>query len=229
VTQLFGIGELIRQLSDEFPDLTVSKVRFLESQGLITPQRAKSGYRKFSAADADRLRYTLRSQRDHFLPLKVIAEHLDAIERGLQPPELTDPAPRTPTHTEELLRADLLVTRAELRKESGLSEQQVDEALEQGLLAQDPQGLHPASDVAAAQAIAALASVGLTPRHLRAARLAADRVCGVIDQAVQSTENDPAKRVVAATAIGEAAGRLNAALLARHIESKYGSGVQRGS
>ncbi len=81
----------------EFPDVTVSKIRFLESEGLIEPARAPSGYRKFSLRDVERLRYVLGTQRDHYLPLRVIREHLDAIDRGARPPAL--PARSRPTST----------------------------------------------------------------------------------------------------------------------------------
>ena len=80
-----GIGEVLQVLQAEFADVTISKIRFLEAEGLVTPARTASGYRKFSAADLDRLRYVLTAQRDQYLPLKVIKEHLGAIDRGLQP------------------------------------------------------------------------------------------------------------------------------------------------
>lgn len=80
-----SIGEVLGKLRSEFPDVTISKIRFLESEGLIDPQRTPSGYRKFTNSDLDRLRYVLLAQRDQYLPLKVIKENLDAIDRGLQP------------------------------------------------------------------------------------------------------------------------------------------------
>src|SRR5262245_14665759 len=81
-TGLMSIGTVLNVLRDEFPEVTISKIRFLESEGLIEPRRTPSGYRKFSAADVERLGHVLRMQRDHYLPLKVIREHLDAVERG---------------------------------------------------------------------------------------------------------------------------------------------------
>jgi DNA-binding transcriptional MerR regulator len=77
---------VLSQLRPDFPDVTISKIRFLESEGLIDPQRTPSGYRKFTHDDVQRLRYVLGAQRDHYLPLRVIKEHLDAIDRGLEPP-----------------------------------------------------------------------------------------------------------------------------------------------
>ncbi|MEN9292521.1 MAG: hypothetical protein RL288_317, partial [Actinomycetota bacterium] len=80
-----SIGEVLGKLRSEFPDVTISKIRFLESEGLIEPQRTPSGYRKFTTADLERLRYVLLAQRDQYLPLKVIKDNLDALDRGLEP------------------------------------------------------------------------------------------------------------------------------------------------
>src|SRR5471032_2833704 len=77
-----SIGDVLDQLRPEFDDITISKIRFLESQGLIDPERTASGYRKFSASDVDRLRFILRQQREHFLPLKVIKERLDEVDQA---------------------------------------------------------------------------------------------------------------------------------------------------
>src|SRR5258705_12889977 len=76
-----SIGDVLNQLREEFPEITISKIRFLESQGLVDPERTPSGYRKFYAGDIERLRWILREQREHFLPLKVIKERLDEIDR----------------------------------------------------------------------------------------------------------------------------------------------------
>ena len=80
-----SIGEVLTKLRGDFADITISKIRFLESEGLIEPQRTPSGYRKFTTTDLERLRYVLLAQRDQYLPLKVIKENLDALDRGLQP------------------------------------------------------------------------------------------------------------------------------------------------
>ena len=83
-----SIGQALADLSAEFPEEEIkeSKLRFLESEGLVEPERTPSGYRKYSVEDMERLRYIIRAQREHYLPLKVIKEHLDAIDRGLEPP-----------------------------------------------------------------------------------------------------------------------------------------------
>jgi DNA-binding transcriptional MerR regulator len=77
-----SIGDVLNQLRDEFPDITISKIRFLESQGLVEPERTPSGYRKFYPADVERLRFILRQQREHFLPLKVIKDRLDEVDQA---------------------------------------------------------------------------------------------------------------------------------------------------
>ena len=91
-----NIGQVLDQLRPDFPGMTIPKIRFLEDKGLIKPERTPAGYRKFSADDVDRLRYVLRMQRDHYLPLKVIGEHLDAIDRGLEPPPIESVVPTVP-------------------------------------------------------------------------------------------------------------------------------------
>ena len=91
-----SIGEVLGQLRSDFPDITISKIRFLEAEGLVEPERTASGYRKFSREDLSRLRYVLSAQRDHYLPLRVIKDHLDAIDRGLDPPDLGSGGPKVP-------------------------------------------------------------------------------------------------------------------------------------
>src|SRR6195952_3360980 len=90
-----SIGEGLSQLRADFPDVTISKIRFLEDQGLVQPDRTPSGYRKFSGSDVARLRYVLSQQRDHYLPLRVIKDQLEAIDRGLVPPGTSTDSPRT--------------------------------------------------------------------------------------------------------------------------------------
>src|SRR5437762_13610049 len=82
---LMSIGEVLAHLRADFPDTTISKLRFLETEGLVEPSRTAAGYRKYSSADVARLRYVLTAQRDHYLPLRVIREHLAAIDRGERP------------------------------------------------------------------------------------------------------------------------------------------------
>ncbi len=87
---LISIGEVLAQLREDFPDVTISKLRFLEAEGLVEPQRTPAGYRKYSDADVQRLRYVLAAQRDRFLPLRVIRDQLAAIDRGETDASLAD-------------------------------------------------------------------------------------------------------------------------------------------
>ena len=224
MTEQVGIGELIRPLSEEFPDLTVSKVRFLEAQGIVTPHRTAAGYRRFDEVDRERIVYALRAQRDHFLPLRVIAEHLDALSRGLTP-SLVDPAPRAPQDVATSPAGPpvgLRMTDTELRRDTGLTRAQLAEAETQGLLVPDAEGLYGPADLEAARAVAALAELGLSTRHLRAVRLAADRIIGVVDQSAHAAERDTERRALRAEAIVEHAERLITALLDRHVVTEYG-------
>ncbi len=91
-----SIGEVLERLRPDFPGLNISKIRYLESEGLVEPERTPAGYRKFSEDDVERLRYVLVAQREHYLPLKVIREHLDAMDRGLEPPALPATGPQVP-------------------------------------------------------------------------------------------------------------------------------------
>ncbi|WP_233616864.1 transcriptional regulator FtsR, partial [Actinomadura harenae] len=93
---LMTIGDVLGLLRADFPDITISKIRFLETEGLVEPQRSPSGYRKFGAADVARLRFVLTAQRDHYLPLRVIRQHLEALDRGEAPPPLGSRRPGPP-------------------------------------------------------------------------------------------------------------------------------------
>ena len=92
------IGQAVADLKAEFPDVDIkeSKIRHRENEGLVEPERTPSGYRKYSVQDMEKLRYIIRAQREHYLPLKVIKEHLEALDRGLEPPA-TSGSPSIPT------------------------------------------------------------------------------------------------------------------------------------
>ena len=100
--QLRSIGQVLTILKAEFPDITISKIRFLEGEGLLAPERAPSGYRRYAQADIERLRYILTMQRDHYLPLKVIKDHLDMMDRGEDPPAVETPGPAATVRAEKL-------------------------------------------------------------------------------------------------------------------------------
>jgi len=170
------IGAVVDALVSEFPDISVSKVRFLEGAGLIQPQRTPSGYRQFNSADLDRIRYILRQQRDHFLPLKVIKEKLSDWERGIEPVSAPVGGPPAETY---FAAPTVRLDGDELARTAGVPAQLVEDLLEHGLLAPDidSAGIETFGDdaVAIAQAAARLISHGLEARHLRSTRTAANR------------------------------------------------------
>jgi len=178
------IGEVLAVLRDDFPDVTISKIRYLESEDLVHPQRTPSGYRKFSRADVSRLRYVLTAQRDHYLPLRVIKEHLEALDRGeplpagaatgaVPPPAQDDDASGVPPLTPE-----------QFARAAGLDPGQLADCVQFGLLATDADGRHPAGDLPVARAAAGLARHGIEPRHLRVYRTGVEREAGLVEQLV---------------------------------------------
>ena len=187
-----SIGEVLSKLRGDFPDITISKIRFLESEGLIEPQRTPSGYRKFTATDLDRLRYVLLLQRDQYLPLRVIKENLEALDRGLEPaanggvasprPALAsvdgDSSPESFVHT-----SDMRLSREELLKASGLTDTQLVDLESYGFVAL--RGRHYDSDaLSVAKSVAEMAGFGIETRHLRSFKSAADREIGLIEQVI---------------------------------------------
>jgi DNA-binding transcriptional MerR regulator len=176
---LLSIGQVLAKLGPEFPDLSPSKLRFLEDQGLISPQRTASGYRKFDAADLERLRYILTLQRDHYLPLKVILSHLDDIDAGRSP---QIPGANVRVEAPSILGAERRLTRAELQSEAGATKQLLADALSAQLLpGAEPYG-EPA--VQALRALVELQRFGIEPRHLRGMRQSAQREAGLIESAL---------------------------------------------
>ena len=167
-----AIGETVKALRKEFPEVTVSKIRFLESKGMVMPHRTQGGYRRFDQADLARLRYILRQQRDHFLPLKVIKAKLASWERGDDPDE------------PQGLGASLWgesgepITRADLLRRSGLTDAQLNDLIENRVMAvlpgqEDDPVFPPEAGIIAVEA-KVLMSRGLEGRHLRSIRLAVD-------------------------------------------------------
>jgi DNA-binding transcriptional MerR regulator len=175
--RLLRIGEVVRRLRDEFPDVSISKIRYLEDEGLLTPRRTRGGYRLFSQDDVVRLQTILRLQRDEFLPLRVIREELDA-------PGATERKRRRPTGlTAHIEWIDL----DELCRRSGATPDLAKELEEFGLLAATGTGSekrYPETDADVAAACAQLARYGVAPRHLRTFRTAADREAALLEQLV---------------------------------------------
>jgi DNA-binding transcriptional MerR regulator len=175
--RLLTIGAVCRRLSEEFPDISISKIRYLEDQGLLAPRRTQGGYRLFSSEDVERLETILRLQRDEFLPLRVIREELSspvAKERKRRRPGLSGP------EEEEL-------TVEELCERSGAAPDLVKELAEFGLLeprTEAGERLFTETDVDVATACARLSQFGIAPRHLRTFRSSADRQAALLEQLV---------------------------------------------
>src|SRR6476469_6134944 len=174
---LMSIGSVLNTLRDEFPEVTISKIRFLESEGLIEPQRTPSGYRKFSARDVARLGHVLRMQRDHYLPLKVIREHLDAMERGEAAPLPTVGRQRDGEHVLEPSDGPTVarIGRTELLAAAGIGESELEEWESYGLVVPLEDGVYDAEAATVAALVAELGRFGIEPRHLRVMKTAADR------------------------------------------------------
>jgi len=179
----FGIGEVIAQLRAEFPDVSVSKIRFLEAEGLIQPARSPSGYRRFGPADVDRLRYILTAQRDRYLPLRVIKDQLESDQPAAGP-----------------------MSRREVLEVTGIDERELAELEEFGLVRRSGRQ-YPPEAVEAVQAIMALGRYGVQPRHLRVLRASVERETALIEQVVAPVlrQRSPGARDRAATSAREIA------------------------
>jgi DNA-binding transcriptional MerR regulator len=191
-----NIGQVLDLLRSDFPGISIPKIRFLEDKGLIEPERTPAGYRKFSHDDVERLRYVLRMQRDHYLPLKVIGEHLDAMDRGLEPPPIESVMPTVPqvalagdglpSAGSFSRRSDLRLSRKELLKTAEVDEELLAALENYGLIKARPgTGHYDSDDLVIAKTAAELADFGIEPRHLRAFKTAADREVGLVEQVVQ--------------------------------------------
>jgi len=192
-----SIGAVLAQLRGDFPDVTISKIRFLEAEGLVQPGRTPSGYRQFAAADVERLKFVLSAQRDHYLPLKVIKEQLDAADSGApaaaslpKPPRrlvpidapaenvgLPEAADFEPGREQRLTQEDLLA-------QAGIDAATLAELRQYGLVRPGPAGFFDPDAVSIARTVKAMTEFGIEPRHLRAFRAAADREVGLLEQIV---------------------------------------------
>lgn len=186
-----GIGQVLSELRDEFPDISPSKIRFLEAEGLIQPARAQSGYRRFAAADIERLRYILTAQRDEYLPLRVIRQRLDAMggrpgPAGLGSPDgISEPGPET-------------MGRSELLEAAGADEALLAELENYGLVRRARQ--YGTDALTVVRCALSLREFGIEPRHLRAVKAAAEREVTLVEQVAaplsrQKASREPALRV----------------------------------
>ncbi|WP_019634630.1 MerR family transcriptional regulator [Actinomadura atramentaria] len=246
---LMTIGDVLALLRPDFPDITVSKIRFLEAEGLIEPRRSPSGYRKFGDGDVDRLRFILTAQRDRYLPLRVIREQLRARDRGetVPPPaagdrrrprtlvaapgpaEPADPAPEAEPEPAPEPPAPVRLTRRQLLDGAGVDAALLDEMETYGLVRRTGgrNGYYGGEALAVARAVAALGEHGFEVRHLRAVKAAADRQVGLVEQAVapQLRRRGPGAHEAAAEtarSIAELAVRLHAALVRAGLRETLG-------
>jgi DNA-binding transcriptional MerR regulator len=191
-----SIGAVLDLLRPDFPDVTISKIRFLEAEGLVTPERTASGYRRFTAYDCARLRFILTAQRDQYLPLKVIKAQLDAQPDGELPqsgsaygiPRLvpvtgasTDAADAASGHG-GVAPTQVRLSREDLRARSGVDDELITALVKAGVIKTGPGGFFDEHSVLIAQCARALGEYGVEPRHLRAFRSAADRQSDLIAQ-----------------------------------------------
>lgn len=192
---LLSIGQVLSRLNPEFPELSNSKLRFLEDQGLVTPSRTKSGYRKFGAADVERLRIILSLQRDHYLPLKVIRGYLDDVDSGA--------SAAIPVVGGSLTGGARRLTREELLSESGGSPTLFVDAVSNGLIL--PGENYGEDSLQVLRALVALTDQGIEPRHLRGIRGQVQRDLSLIERAVApiSGRRDVGSRAAAAQTAGE--------------------------
>jgi DNA-binding transcriptional MerR regulator len=231
-----SIGEVLSLLRADFPDISISKIRFLEAEGLVEPERTPSGYRKFSHQDVERLRYVLTCQREHYLPLKVIKEHLDAIDRGLEPPPINGVGPQVPrvvlagdglpsADTFATDSSELRLSRKELLAGAEIEEPLLEQLETFGLVRPRSGSKHYDRDaLVVAKTAGELAAFGLEPRHLRAFKTAADREVGLVEQVVSPMRRsrDAGAKARAEDAIGQLAAlsvRLHATLVRAALRS----------
>lgn len=223
-----SIGEVLSLLREDFPDVSVSKIRLWESEGLVEPARTPSGYRKFSHEDTERLRYAMTLQRDRYWPLRRIREHLDAVRRGAEQPvhgaggprPAPEAAPAGSDDTPGFLRTigTTRLSAPELCARASLSPEQLDSLVAFGLVQPGASGWYDEVSVEVASAAGELAGFGIEPRHLRAFRTAADREVGLVEQVVSPLlgQRGPSSRARAddvAREISALSLRLHAALV----------------
>jgi len=207
-----GIGEVLVELRAEFPDISVSKIRFLESEGLISPARSPSGYRRFGPSDVEQLRYVLTAQRDEYLPLRIIKERLDQRNAGVHRGSPPSASTATASQDAGAVRTEML-SRRELLDAAGIDEKMLAELEAHGLVKRAGR-LYGQDAVDIAATVAALTRYGVQARNLRTVGTAADRDLSLIEQLVGPVlrQRDPAARQTA----GQTAAQVATLLLQLH-------------
>ncbi len=213
-----SIGQVLQRLASEHPELTPSKIRFLEEQGLVHPARTAAGYRKFSESDVQRIRTVLSLQRDHYLPLKVIGEYLEAIDRGEKP---ALPGMKTITGAENsMIAAGASITRDELLRRSGASRELLDAAHSAGLIVRTTR--YGEDELSLLTTLVTLDRHGIQPRHLRPFRSAMQHELSLIDQVVapiarKNSKESAARAEATRVELAQAMNRVRCALLVQAV------------
>nr|WP_221377408.1 MerR family transcriptional regulator [Actinoplanes polyasparticus] len=220
-----SIGEVLAHLRTEFPDTTISKLRFLEAEGLVDPQRTASGYRKYSWNDIARLRFVLTAQRDQYLPLRVIREQLEQMES--EPVAPSRPALVAVGAEKAADPSDTRVPREDVMERTGATAEVLDELERMGLVTARPPGWYDGDAVVIVTAVVGLTRYGLELRHLRGFRAASDREVGLFTQLLAPLvrQSDPAARARAnetARELQALSQRLHAALVRAGLRSELG-------
>ncbi|KQV04936.1 transcriptional regulator FtsR [Leifsonia sp. Root112D2] len=200
---LLSIGQVLAKLTPEFADLTPSKLRFLEEQGLVAPARTASGYRKFCAEDLERLRTILTMQRDHYLPLKVIRGYLADLDAGRSPS-----LPGTVTTAPSMLSTGRRFKKADLVREAGATPMLLQDAISASVIV--PAEMYEEETLGVLKALVELQRCGIEPRHLRGFRAAAERELGLIESALMpvSRRKDASSRAQAVELARDIAAQL---------------------
>ncbi|MFO6453694.1 MULTISPECIES: MerR family transcriptional regulator [unclassified Aeromicrobium] len=222
---LLGISQVIAELSEEFPDISQSRIRYYDEQGLVEPRRTPSGYRKFSYGDVERLRFVLRMQKDRYWPLSHIRQVLDQMDSGevpdtelratLRVPHVTLAADGSPTAQSITEGAGATrMTRDELVDAAGIDDATLDQIEEFELIRRRPnQRYYDTDDLVVASLVGQLAELGLEPRHLRGFRSAADREVGLLDQVVPPSTRQQAGAAAGLAELAALSVRLHTVLV----------------
>ncbi len=207
-TKLFNIGQVCENLIEEFPQITVSKIRYLESQGLLTPTRTESGYRKFSTNDLDKLVWILRQQRDYFVPLKTIKERLDKKGFDFETDEMPEKSDSDRKFEEDPITTGISLDIKGLAKASGVPLEKIEELNELGVIKGRKVGnkqIFEGEALITVRSAKRLFELGMEVRHLRMYLVAAQREAGVIEQllSAKSKSEDLKSRVEAKRELNE--------------------------
>lgn len=211
-----SIGQVLAVLKSEFGDISISKIRFLESEGLVAPERAPSGYRRYRDEDVDRLRYILRVQKEHYLPLKVIREQLEAMDSGKVTAVMTGQNAADPLIAPEQFAAPAAtrLTDEDVAAQAECDPDVVAQCIDAGLIVPDASGLFTVDDVRVVSTAVSLTDFGLDTRHLKRIRQSASRQADLIEQVTEPVAKSG--RAAAKQEAGEISQQMTALVVSLH-------------